>query len=252
MKSKIALIFCLIVLISCIASCQKATEITDGDTIDSSAIQSEASSQETSNDNSEADETPAIPEDAQYFQHIYYFPHHDGMVYSYTGLVELYACDDLNISNILKQQNDADKRDDRYYYVGIRLFDRNITDEDELTTKNETMIKQVGFIPTDEPYLNKDYVWDLYYSLENEPLSVQEAAWRNHLQNLVPNADLSQYDPITEQYYYSYYVDFAFDYTGYITLDGLKELKENYTGVQYVWLPAPDDRERYLTYIDWT
>ena len=114
MKSKIALILCFIMILSCLASCQKAPEIPDDSIIDSSAPQSETISQETSGDSSEADETPAIPEDAQYFQHIYYFPHHDGMVYSYTGLVELYACDDLNISNILKQQNDPDKQDDRY------------------------------------------------------------------------------------------------------------------------------------------
>ncbi len=257
MKSKIALILCIIMCFSALVSCKGADD-TSGDSsseiLSSSVSESETesleSSVESSDNSSEAEPTPTIPENAEYFTGKYYFPHWDGMIYSGTGLVEMYSEGAESFLDKIIQQAEIPETDDKHYYVGIRLIDDNVTDEDELTTKNERMVKQVGFIPTDEPYLNKDYVWNLYYSLENEPVITQEEVWKSHVQNLMPDVDLSLYTHISDHRYYGYFVDFAYDYTGYITPSGLKELVDNYKTVYLTRLPAPDDRIRFLTYIN--
>lgn len=243
MKSKIALILCIVMIISCLASCQKAPEITDGSMIDSSASQSEVLSQETSDDNSE-DETPAIPENALYFTGSYYFPYYDGHVLSrQEGLNEWhsYGIYGSSITEIIENNSNVANS---YYYLGVSFYDRNTTDKNELQAKNEKMLKQVGFVPTDEPYLKNDYVLE-FISSSSE---IAPEAYEEHAQNLMPDVDLSAYQ-FPEGYGFGYLTDFRFDYTGYITLEGLEQLVDNYTMVFITWLPAPDNRERFLTYI---
>ena len=61
------------------------------------------------------------------------------------------------------------------------------------------------------------------------------------------DVDLSKY-PVEDGAYY-FLTDFAYDRTGYITIDGLLALVDEYNAIGVTWLPAPDDRSRFLTYV---
>lgn len=239
MKSKIALILCIVMIISCLASCQKAPEITDDSIIDSSAPQSETISQETSGDSSEADETPAIPEKVAYFKGQYdYYSWSPGIVGNERYSSEIVG---QSITHLLLEHGPSLDKTNVYYYIGFNFF----TGSEEKIKNKDEIFEAVGFIPTDDKYLHIDYhdevLNTLYLDFSDEEVRKEyEDIFREHAQNLAPDADLSKYKEFTRLHVLCYH------FTGYITLDGLEKLQNDYGKIEFTWLPAPDDRERLL------
>lgn len=256
MKTKIALLLCFMIILSCLVSCENSPETSNISDVNSSANQSDAISQSSEEDSSTEESQEIIseiPETILYFTGEYLSP--DWMIVppSNKGLNEpLNEPFGVGLKAYLRENQDTLDKSNTYFYVGITLADENITDEEELSAKNERMLKQVGFIPTDEPYFKKSYVYGMFpeevWTMTSEELKaihdeVIQPIYIEHAKNLVPGMDVSEY------YDCGMLTKFCFDQTGYITIDGLTELVDNYTGVAVTWLPAPDDRERLLTYL---
>lgn len=251
MKTKAALILCVVMCLSVFVSCTNAEDLSSAvnNTESSYLTESEVEisknevSKESSEDSSESEKTVVIPENALYFTGTYYFPHYDGSVLRFSPGLNEWHSSGIYGNSLTEIIENGSGDDNNYYYVGIQLVDENITDDEVLESKNENMLKKVGFIPTDEPYLNIAYLDQLDIN------SITEETLADYAQNLMPNVDLSQYE-IQEEYGYVWLLDFYYHYTGYITLDGIKALVDNYDGVVITWLPAPDDRARFLTYLN--
>lgn len=248
MKSKIALFLCIVMIISCLASCQKAPEITDDGTIDFSENRSETISQETSDDNSE-DDTTIIPDNISYYtgEYITAWWNAAPLENGSNALNEWYSTVNMcGINDLLLSGDPNLNKTTEYYYVGIKFI--GTTDEiNEKLAHKDDLLKSVGFIHVEDKYLQADYVANLFgWPFTEETVITEEehsAKSYQHLKNLIPGVDLSEYEGIG-----THLIEcFNYHDTGYITLTGLEQLAEEHGKIAVTWLPAPDDRIRFLT-----
>ena len=261
MKSKIALILCIVMCFSALVSCKGADDSSSNissDISSSSVTESETesleSSAESSEESSEPEPTPVIPENAEYFRGTYitYWWNAAILEDADGSLNEWYSGETFNgIRDLYRDESQPLDTKNVYYYVGIKfLSEREVVDEkpsniEYKLSHMDEILESVGFIPVDDKYLHEDYHTDVY-GFPNTDINADEFKGKllEHAQNLVPGADFSNYrglEPLMKFLYHA---------TGYITLDGLETLGEKYGKIAYTWLPAPDDRERLLTCLD--
>ncbi|MBE6692354.1 MAG: hypothetical protein E7586_03350 [Ruminococcaceae bacterium] len=261
MKSRIALILCIVMCFSALVSCKGtgdsssniSSEISSS-SVAESETESLESSVESSEESSEPETTPAIPEKVAYFtgKYQYYTWEPQVLEHSGGGINEWYSCEitGQGISHLLFDHEPSLDKTNVYYYVGITFFTTDVSDEglnileNKLSQKDE-ILESVGFIPVDDKYLQIKYHAEVldYSNIDiwsEEFKDEFEDKFREHAQNLAPDADISKYADFKRLYKLRY------DATGYITLDGLEKLGEEYGEIGYTWLPAPDDRERLL------
>ncbi len=242
MKKTLAILLCLVLMLSVLASCSS-------DEIITSCEDSEIA---------ESSPDPQIPpENTLYFTEYYYLlsEFHTRKIFGNDQILEVDSCmkDALYTENEngLGRYLENNNVDDTYFMVGVYCHLENPQNDHDVEKEKaidflRTTLAEYSFLELEEHPMKFD---SEYYKKWMTLTSSKEmfALDIEYLKKKLPNID---FDKISISSKLRELNTVVYLIVGYISGKDLKALAENYKGdreIYFTWFPAPDDQERWLT-----
>lgn len=176
----------------------------------------------------------AAPENVLYYEGLYEIP-----VWNYPDVSHGSMIDDFDLGHngLCELILSGEANEEAYYYVGLNFVSENFTDDTEKNSEYiNAELKKVDFVEDTKSPLNEKAVETV---LSFEGTEEYEQVCYDHVKKLMPNIKFMRYS-------YEKLLCFRFNAVGYITVEGLQKLTENF-GIYVTWLPAPGNEEVWLS-----
>lgn len=237
MKRTLALLLCLVLMLTLLASC-------NNDEVTTSSEISELS------ETSEVSQEPQIPEKVVYYTGTYHEYNSGSILESFVS--EGRSGSNLERTGLRHYLEDNEVSDDTYFLIGGGFFDTTsdvLSYTPEAIKETRDFLKEYNFIE-----INNYFTYDFDYG-KNLDEHISAGGNRmdidaSRIESIFPEFDGRE---VLEEYPGAVKLCFmGFEVIGYISAGALRKMSEHEfaqtQGFSLTWFPAPDDQERWLTF----